>query len=315
MDINALLQQQMGGAGKKKTVSDTSETVVISPLALLKMLAHGKSGVPMEVMGLVLGRYVDQYTVHITDVFAMPQSGSGTSVEAVDEVYQAEMMDLLKRVGTTEPSVGWYHSHPGFGCWLSGTDQRTQASFEQLNDRAVAVVVDPVQSVRGNVVLEAFRLLGDGPAGMLAGDPDAKRKTTSNLGYLRQPPIQTIVHGLGQQYYCLETEIRPNEVEDAILHRVGGATLGAGVGVAEADTDASLDKAADLMSQFASRLKEQSSLDTEDKVPDTGRLDPKRHLSELAERLMESSVATSLTVLGNASAFSLPGSGEGMVLD
>jgi hypothetical protein len=22
--------------------------------------------------------------------------------------------------------VGWYHSHPGFGCWLSGTDINTQ---------------------------------------------------------------------------------------------------------------------------------------------------------------------------------------------
>jgi len=26
--------------------------------------------------------------------------------------------------------VGWYHSHPGFGCWLSGVDINTQHSFE-----------------------------------------------------------------------------------------------------------------------------------------------------------------------------------------
>jgi JAB1/Mov34/MPN/PAD-1 ubiquitin protease len=53
--------------------------------------------------------------------------------------------------------VGWYHSHPGFGCWLSGTDINTQQSFEALNQRAVAVVVDPVQSVKGKVVIDAFR--------------------------------------------------------------------------------------------------------------------------------------------------------------
>ena len=47
--------------------------------------------------------------------------------------------------------VGWYHSHPGFGCWFSGTDINTQQSFEQLNSRAVGIVVDPVQSVRGKV--------------------------------------------------------------------------------------------------------------------------------------------------------------------
>ena len=47
--------------------------------------------------------------------------------------------------------VGWYHSHPGFGCWFSGTDVNTQQSFEQLNPRAVGVVVDPIQSVKGKV--------------------------------------------------------------------------------------------------------------------------------------------------------------------
>jgi 26S proteasome regulatory subunit N11 len=45
--------------------------------------------------------------------------------------------------------VGWYHSHPGFGCWLSGVDINTQQSFEALSERAVAVVVDPIQSVKG----------------------------------------------------------------------------------------------------------------------------------------------------------------------
>lgn len=47
--------------------------------------------------------------------------------------------------------VGWYHSHPGFGCWLSGVDINTQQSFEQLNTRAVSIVVDPIQSVKGKV--------------------------------------------------------------------------------------------------------------------------------------------------------------------
>ena len=28
-----------------------------------------------------------------------------------------------------------YHSHPGFGCWLSGVDINTQQSFEALSDR------------------------------------------------------------------------------------------------------------------------------------------------------------------------------------
>jgi proteasome lid subunit RPN8/RPN11 len=27
--------------------------------------------------------------------------------------------------------VGWYHSHPGFGCWLSGVDVHTQQVQQQ----------------------------------------------------------------------------------------------------------------------------------------------------------------------------------------
>ena len=40
------------------------------------MLKHGRAGVPMEVMGLMLGEFVDEYTVRVIDVFAMPQSGT-----------------------------------------------------------------------------------------------------------------------------------------------------------------------------------------------------------------------------------------------
>lgn len=53
----------------------------------------------MEVMGLMLGEFVDDYTVRVVDVFAMPQSGTGVSVEAVDPVFQTNMLDMLKQTG------------------------------------------------------------------------------------------------------------------------------------------------------------------------------------------------------------------------
>jgi 26S proteasome regulatory subunit N11 len=98
------------------------------------------------------------YTVKVVDVFAMPQSGTGVSVEAVDDEFQTAMLEMLKQTGRPEVVVGWYHSHPGFGCWLSSVDCNTQQSFEQLNPRAVAVVVDPIQSVKC-VVWFAFSAL------------------------------------------------------------------------------------------------------------------------------------------------------------
>ena len=144
------------------------------------MLKHGRAGVPMEVMGLMLGEFVDEYTVRVVDVFAMPQSGTGVSVEAVDYVYQAKMLDMLKQTGRLEMVVGWYHSHPGFGCWLSATDQDTQKSFEALSKRAVAVVVDPIQSVKGKVVMDAFRLTDLNKTLVLK---EEDRQTTAVMGY------------------------------------------------------------------------------------------------------------------------------------
>merc|ERR1712050_676955 len=192
---------------------DTAEQVYISSLALLKMLKHGRAGVPMEVMGLMLGEFVDDYTVRVIDVFAMPQSGTGVSVEAVDPVFQAKMLDMLKQTGRPEMVVGWYHSHPGFGCWLSSTDINTQSSFEALNSRAVAVVVDPIQSVKGKVVIDCFRLIN--PQLMMLGQEP--RQTTSVLGHLNRPSIQALIHGLNRHYYSLVIDYRKNELEEQML--------------------------------------------------------------------------------------------------
>ena len=64
-----------------------------------QMLKHGRAGVPMEVMGLMLGEFVDDYTVQVIDVFAMPQSGTTVTVESVDHVFQTKMMEMLKQTG------------------------------------------------------------------------------------------------------------------------------------------------------------------------------------------------------------------------
>lgn len=159
------------------------------------------------------GEFVDDYTVQVIDVFAMPQTGTGVSVEAVDPVFQAKMLDMLKQTGRPEMVVGWYHSHPGFGCWLSGVDINTQQSFEALSERAVAVVVDPIQSVKGKVVIDAFRLIN--PNMLVLGQEP--RQTTSNLGHLQKPSVQALIHGLNRHYYSISINYRKNELEQKML--------------------------------------------------------------------------------------------------
>jgi proteasome lid subunit RPN8/RPN11 len=66
------------------------------------MLKHARAGVPLEVMGLMLGQFIDDYAIKVVDVFAMPQSGTSVSVESVDPAYQQGMLECLSRPTATK---------------------------------------------------------------------------------------------------------------------------------------------------------------------------------------------------------------------
>jgi 26S proteasome regulatory subunit N11 len=298
--IQRMLMRGAGGAGGDQPQVDTAEQVYISSLALLKMLKHGRAGVPMEVMGLMLGEFVDDYTVKCVDVFAMPQSGTSVSVEAVDPIFQTKMLDMLKQTGRGEMVVGWYHSHPGFGCWLSGVDMNTQQSFESLNKRAVAVVVDPIQSVKGKVVIDAFRLI-DTQMVMLTGvEP---RQTTSNVGHLSKPSIQGLIHGVNRYYYSMPISYRKNELEEKMLSKLHKRMWTEGLKVQQFDefseqnakTIASM---VDLAKQYNNMLIEESTMTKEKfEIHNVGKLDPKRHIQQDGEQLMTNNINQTLGTL------------------
>ncbi|KAG8425659.1 multicatalytic endopeptidase [Metarhizium acridum] len=293
-----LLGGGMGGLGgaahgtDNTNLIDNSETVYISSLALLKMLRHGRAGVPMEVMGLMLGEFVDDFTVKVMDVFAMPQSGTGVSVEAVDPVFQTKMMDMLRQTGRPESVVGWYHSHPGFGCWLSSVDINTQQSFEQLNPRAVAVVVDPIQSVKGKVVIDAFRLIN--PQLLMMGQEP--RQSTSNLGHLNKPSIQALIHGLNRHYYSIGINYRKTALEENMLmnlHKhVWTEALEMNDFHSEGDKNKErLQRLVSLADGYEKRVKEETELTKEQlKTRYVGKLDPKKHLEDVGQELIEDNI-------------------------
>lgn len=281
---------------------DTAEQVYISSLALLKMLKHGRAGVPMEVMGLMLGEFVDDYTVRVIDVFAMPQSGTGVSVEAVDPVFQAKMLDMLRQTGRPEMVVGWYHSHPGFGCWLSGVDINTQQSFEALSKRAVAVVIDPIQSVKGKVIIDAFRLIN--PNMMVLGQEP--RQTTSNLGHLNKPSIQALIHGLNRHYYSISINYRKNELEQKMLFNLNKKSWVNGLTLTDYDQHCAANEKTvkdmiELAKAYTKAVEDEDKLTHEQLViKNVGKQDPKRHLEENVDNLMNNNIVQCLgTMLSN----------------
>lgn len=302
MDRLSRLFGNLPGLGNAAAVPDTpavdtAEKVQISSLALLKMLKHGRAGVPMEVMGLMLGQFVDDYTITCVDVFAMPQSGTGVSVEAVDPVFQMKMLEMLKQTGRPEMVVGWYHSHPGFGCWMSGVDINTQQSFEALNARAVAVVIDPVQSVKGKVVIDCFRLIN--PQLMMLGQEP--RQTTSNVGHLKKPSIQALIHGLNRHYYSMVIDYRKNELEEHMLSNLYKSTWTAGLSTKNFSEHSK--KNHELIGQmvnhsknYNTRVKEEEGKTAEEvAIANVGKVDPKRHLESTVNDLMADNI---LQILG-----------------
>ncbi|KAF8364421.1 hypothetical protein PRIPAC_91344, partial [Pristionchus pacificus] len=307
IDIHRIVnfaQQQLDKAVKDSNAPDTSETVYISSLALLKMLKHGRAGVPMEVMGLMLGEFVDEYTINVVDVFAMPQSGTGVSVEAVDPVFQAKMLDMLKQTGRPEMVVGWYHSHPGFGCWLSNTDINTQKSFEALSDRAVAVVIDSIQSVKGKVVIDAFRTI-DREKNWI--DP---RQTTSNLGHLTKPSRKALSCGLNAHYYSIPVACKCQDNEQKMLLTLHQKSWMHSMQLDSFSKCAGRNKEGmQSMLKYAGYYKkaveeEEWMTDEQLAIRNVGRQDPKRHIGEEVCKLLSDNIVQSLGTMMDTVAFS-----------
>ncbi|UNI16412.1 COP9 signalosome catalytic subunit rri1 [Purpureocillium takamizusanense] len=133
--------------------------VRISAVALIKMTMHARSGGDLEIMGLMQG-YVTDETFIVTDAFRLPVEGTETRVNAQSDAneYMAQYLELCRAQGRQENVVGWYHSHPGYGCWLSGIDVETEAMQQQFTDPFLAVVIDPHRTINaGKVDIGAFR--------------------------------------------------------------------------------------------------------------------------------------------------------------
>ncbi|KAJ3055692.1 COP9 signalosome complex subunit 5 [Rhizophlyctis rosea] len=138
--------------------------VRMSAVALIKMVMHARSGGNIEVMGLMQGKVIGD-TMIVMDSFALPVEGTETRVNAAQEGYEymVQYMEKAKEVGRLENAIGWYHSHPGYGCWLSGIDVATQMLNQKYQEPWLAVVIDPTRTVSaGKVEIGAFRTYPEG---------------------------------------------------------------------------------------------------------------------------------------------------------
>lgn len=181
--------------------------VYISSLALFKMANLAIKGGNIEVMGSLLGKVNDNCII-VTDVFAIPVEGTETRVNAQIEGYEymVSYLQASNQINDKENIVGWYHSHPGYGCWLSGIDVSTQ-SLNQIQDPYLAIVVDPIKSINlGKIDIGAFRTY---PEDVRVESNEARRAKFGNYS---------------DRYYSLDIEIYTSEVDKQLINFINEET-------------------------------------------------------------------------------------------
>ncbi|KAJ2713275.1 COP9 signalosome catalytic subunit rri1 [Coemansia spiralis] len=213
----SLQRQQLDQAPWKSNVRHF-QRVEISSVALVKMVMHARSGGDIEVMGLMLGKIVGN-TMVVLDAFALPVEGSETRVNAQSESYEYMAQYLMQNQasGQNEPVIGWYHSHPGYGCWLSGIDVATQMLNQQFQEPFLAVVIDPKRTMSaGKVDLGAFRTFPEDyqPPKTTSGGTDADGFQSVPLNKIEDFGVHA------DKYYPLEVSYFKSTLDQKLMERL-----------------------------------------------------------------------------------------------
>ena len=158
----------------------------------------------------------------------------------------------------------------------------------------MAVVVDPVQSVKGKVVIDAFRMIA-GQNQMMGMIPEP-RQTTSNIGFLKKPTIQARIHGLDRHYYSIVIDWRKNDLEEQMLMNLHRKDWSNGLMIknyqlSQKICEQTLTDMAKLSKNYAEKVKEEEGKTPEEiEVMNVGKIDPRRHLESDVHDLMAESI-------------------------
>ena len=125
--------------------SNKTTQICFEPATLERIREHTKSDQTMELGGILLGQvYEDRghFFVMVEDALEAQHTIASTgSLTFTDRTW----LDILyqRRSRTELQVIGWYHSHPGFGIFLSESDLFIQHHFFGNQPWYLAMVVDP----------------------------------------------------------------------------------------------------------------------------------------------------------------------------
>ncbi len=96
---------------------------------------------PYERIGLLIGSFLED-GLWVNEIVVGGDGDSETSC-VLSAGKLAKVADDIVRGRLDGRIVGWYHSHPGYGIFMSETDLTTHGKLLQFSPFVVALVVDP----------------------------------------------------------------------------------------------------------------------------------------------------------------------------
>lgn len=167
---------------------------------LTKVKEHARRDLSHECFGLLLGNaYSDPIRkvlwIEVQDaVAAVDTNASIVAVEVSAKEFQRlndEVDEIWNKTQGETRKIGWYHSHPNFGIFMSGTDQANQKQFYS-QEWQIALVVDPVREeigfFRGAESEACQYLLIDEPASMKAEEAPTELQFLAREAPVMQTP-------------------------------------------------------------------------------------------------------------------------------
>jgi len=148
-------QQSASGAGR----IDRLPVVYFAEEVVAEMKRHARSDTSREIAGVLVGevnRERNTVIVHASIVAEHTESSRGNVTFTHDTWSQINA--TLDSTYPDQSIVGWYHSHPDFGVFLSSYDTFIHRNFFSA-EWQIAYVVDPVRGDEGCFVWEGGELV------------------------------------------------------------------------------------------------------------------------------------------------------------
>jgi proteasome lid subunit RPN8/RPN11 len=131
----------------KKPREATSQSVAIDAEVLRNIRQHARSSLDTEICGVLIGSGSEEKSVISASISGLEAEQSGTHVTFTQDTWQ-HIYAVKDRDFPDDRIIGWYHSHPGFGVFLSDHDTFIHRNFFSAPGQ-VAWVFDPVSDEEG----------------------------------------------------------------------------------------------------------------------------------------------------------------------